>query len=440
MYIVKGGTPLKGEVSIRGAKNASFKLMIAALLGSGVTKLRNMPDISDVRITTSTIEKLGGSVKHIGNHTLEINPQGLSHSTIPFGIGKKSRASILFIGPLLSKFGELKIPFPGGDKIGTRPIGRILDCLEKMGVESFVKDEYFILKTKKLVGANYTFPKNSHTGTEVLIMAAVSADGTTVLENAAQEPEIDNLIELINKMGGNIKRIKPRTIQITGVKKLNSAQHTCLPDRNETITFACAALATKGEVSVLRVRPDTLTAFTDKLKEIGAHLDIGEDEILIKWTQPLKACNTETTPHPGFMTDWGPLWNVLLTQTRGTSHFTERIFPNRFQHIPLLQEMGAKISLYNPEPQDPESFYNFDLENDKPEFFHAAKIIGPTKLKPIDITIKDLRAGATALVAALIAPGKSTIRGVNYIRRGYENLDLRLKSLGANIKYLKSTR
>jgi UDP-N-acetylglucosamine 1-carboxyvinyltransferase len=440
MYIVNGGQPLFGEVSIRGAKNAGYKLMIASLLGTGTSKLRNIPDISDVRIVSSTIENLGASIKHLGNHTLEINPQGLSHSTIPFGIGQKSRASILFIGPLLSKFKTLKIPFPGGDKIGTRPIGRILDCLEKMGVQSNMKDNYFTLKAKKLVGTDYTFPKNSHTGTEIIIMTAVTAQGKTVLENAAQEPEVDDLIEFLNEMGANIKRVRPGTIHIQGVTKLGQAEHTCIPDRNETITFACAALATRGEVSILRVRPNTLTAFTDKLQQIGAYVDFGEDEILIKWTQPLKACDTHTTPHPGFMTDWGPLWTVLLTQTRGTSHFIERVFPNRFQQIPLLQQMGAKISFYNPEPKDPESFYNFDLENDHPEYFHAAKIIGPTKLKPIDITVSDLRAGATALIAALVADGKSSIRGVNYIRRGYENLDTRLKSLGANIKYIKTAR
>lgn len=440
MYIIKGGQPLSGEVSIRGAKNASFKLMIAALLGSRSTKLKNIPDISDIKITSSAIRHLGASIKRLGNHTLEVDPRGLKHSTIPFGIGQKSRASILFIGPLLSKFGEVKLPLPGGDKIGTRPIERSLDCLKKMGVTSLVKDGYFILKTKKLIGANYTFPKNSHTGTEILIMTAATAQGSTVLENAAQEPEVDDLIQLINKMGGKIKRIKPRTILIEGVKKLDRTEHTCMPDRNEAITFACAALATKGEVTILNVRPHDLTTFTDKLTEIGAHLNIGENEIFIKWTKPLRGCHTETTPHPGFMTDWGAIWTVLLTQARGTSHFVERVFPNRFQQIPMLQEMGAKISLYNPQPKDPKNFYNFDLENDREDYFHAVKIIGPAKLKPIDITIKDLRAGATALIAALVAEGQSTIRGINYVRRGYEKLDARFKSLGADIKYLKATR
>jgi UDP-N-acetylglucosamine 1-carboxyvinyltransferase len=311
--------------------------------------------------------------------------------------------------------------------------------MEQMGVEVKVNEGNINLKCRKLRGTDFKFNKPSHTATEVMIMTAVCADGETVIRNAAMEPEIDDLILMLRGMGASIKRDRenPSIIIIKGKKKLTGVNHQVIGDRNEAVTFACAALSTRGSVSILRINPKLIEKFLATVEQMGAKVNRGEDEVLISWYQPLRAVDIETEPEPGFMTDWQAVFSLVLSQATGVSSVVERIFPYRFQHIKTLEQMGVRVKFFNPEVTDFDNFYHFNKESDKPEFFHGVKIYGPAKLKPTNIKVNDLRAGATATLAALTAEGESVIDEVEYIVRGYEKLAERLKSMGAEIKYLK---
>lgn len=439
-YIITGGNPLKGEISLRGAKNASYKQIIASMLSSDTVNLLNVPQISDVKITESIAKQLGSDIIQTGEHSLSITTPEIKNSTVPQGTGEKSRTSFMFAAPLLVRTGTAIVPMPGGDKLGDRPLDRLFDCFKQMGITTQQSDKSIIFKTDKIKPVHYTFSKPTHTVTEVILMIASVVEGETILENAALEPEIDDLIILLNSMGGNIKRDdkKPNKIIINGVKKLHGTTHQIISDRNEAITFACAALATKGSVNILRINPKNIQTFLDTITQMGAEINAGADEVFVKWIQPLKSINIETAPEPGFMTDWQAIFTVLLTQSIGCSSIIERVYPSRFQHVKNLQIMGSKINFFNPEILDPNKYYEFNPESDKPEYFHGIKIYGPTKLQPATFTINDLRAGASTTLAALTAEGESIIDGVEYIERGYEKLADRLCSLGADIKYIKT--
>ena len=436
-FLIEGGYPLKGKVSLLGAKNSSFKLMIAGLLSNEESLISNVPQIGDVKVVLEIVGTLGGKIKKINAHSYSVSGQGISFFKIPQILGKKSRSSCMFIGPLLGRFGQAYLPYPGGDKIGRRPIERHLEGLKSMGVEIGDANGFFRAKVKKLKGCSCSFPKNTHTGTEVMMMAAVLAQGKTILKNAAQEPEIDDLISFLNKMGAKIKRVKSRTIEIEGVKKLHGATHRVMFDRNGAVTFACAALATKGDIFVKNAKRKNLTAILEKLKEIGAGVEIKKSGIRFFYQGSLQATDVVTKPHPGFMTDWQSLWTVLMTQAKGRSIVHEAIFENRFGYVPYLQKMGAKIEFFNPKVKNPKGFYNFNLEDDRPDYFHALRIYGPAILKGDIISIPDIRAGATLTLAALTAQGKTVLSNIEHIDRGYENLDGHLRSLGAKIKRVK---
>ncbi len=439
-YIINGGKPLSGEVSIRGAKNASFKQIIASLLSSKTTYLSNIPQISDVNITKSIAQSLGSIIIQTGPHSLEITTPDFTSSTVPHGTGEKSRSSFMFVAPLLARTGKAIIPSPGGDKLGARPLDRLLDCYDKMGIVTDITDDLMIFTATNIKPVHYTFQKPSHTVTEALIMTAVLLNGQTILDNSAMEPEIDDLIVMLNDMGAKIIRDQkdPKKIIIDGVPWLSGTTHQVISDRNETITFACAALATKGSVNILRCDPKIIKAFLDAIEKMGAKVFCGKDEVNISWVAPLKAIDIETSPEPGFMTDWQAIFSLILAQSVGVSTVIERIFPSRFQHIPNLNKMGVKTVFFNPKVDDPKTYYDFNPESDKPEYFHGVKIYGPTKLKATDFTISDLRAGANATLAALAAEGTSTINNVEFIERGYEKLADRLKALGADITYIKT--
>jgi len=440
-YIINGGKPLQGEVSIRGAKNASFKEIIASLLTSDPCLITNLPQISDVRLTTSIATQLGSVVEPFGQHSLKIHTPTITSSTIPSGTGEKSRTSFIFAGPLLARTGQITFPSPGGDKLGNRPLDRLFECLTQMGVVIKQSSSSVSMTADKLIGTNYTFPKPSHTSTEVILMVACLAHGQTVINNAAKEPEIDDLISMLNSMGADIQRDiqDTSTIYIQGVKKLTGTNHQVISDRNETVTFACAALSTKGNINILRTNPEIVKKFLETISVMGAQVSCGKDEISIAWTNPLKAINIETEPEPGFMTDWQAVFSLVLTQAVGCSQVVERVFPYRFQHIDTLNAMGAKTKFFHPDISDPENYYHFNLDNDKTEYFHGVKIYGPTKLQPVNLQINDLRAGATATLAAITAQGQSVIKGVEFIERGYEKLAERLVQLGADIKYIKES-
>ena len=433
-YLIKGGKPLKGAVRIGGAKNSSFKLMIASLLAESESRLLDISRISDVAITKQVIETLGGQVKSPGEGTIFINPEKLKNYQIPQDFGYKSRASIMFAGPLLARFGRAYLPLPGGDPIGKRPVDRHLDGLKALGTKIQKIDGFIKLECPQLVGTRFRFIKNTHTGTETLIMAAVLAKGTTILENAALEIEVDDLIDFLNKMGGKIKRLPNRIIKIEGVKKLKGTIHKAIPDRNEAVSYACAALATKGDIIIENAQASHLTAFLAKVKETGGGYETDHYGLRFWYKKPLKATKVVTKPHPGFMTDWQALWTTLMTQAKGQSEMVETVYEYRFAFVKDLIKMGAKIELFNPQVKNPKEFYSFNLSDDKGDNYHAARIFGPTPLKGMSLEVTDIRAGATLMLAALIAKGQSVLVDDGHIQRGYEDLHLRLRELGADIK------
>ena len=439
-YVITGGQKLKGEISIRGAKNASYKQIIASLLSNQTTRLTNIPCISDIKITESIAQSLGSQITSCGEHCIEISTPEIKKNIVPQGTGVKSRSSFMFAAPLLARTGQAIVPTPGGDRLGNRPLDRLIDCFSKMNIHTEETSTNLIFKTDKIKPTHYIFNKPSHTVTETIIMTAVLVDGETILENSAQEPEIDDLILMLNSMGAKIQRDPTNLgkIIIQGVPSLSGTQHRVISDRNEIVTFACAALATKGSVNILHCDPKIVKTFLDTITNMGAKVELGEEEVSVSWEKPLKAIDIETGPEPEFMTDWQSLFSIVLTQSVGCSSIIEKVYPSRFQHITNLQKMGAKISFFNPKIDNPDTFYQFNQESDNPSYFHGVKIYGPTKLNPSNFIIDDLRAGASATIAALTAIGVSTIDGVEFIERGYEKLAQRLSSLGANIEYIKT--
>jgi len=433
-FIVEGGYPLKGTVALAGAKNSGFKLVIASLLADSPSEIIGYSRIGDIEITQKIIESLGGKVERT-NHHLRVISKDLSSFTVPSPLGKISRACSFFVPPLLFRFGKAIFPIPGGDRIGPRPIDLHLAGLEALGATVRMKSKLYQVEAPQgLKGSRFRFPLNTHTGTETLLMAAVFARGRTVLENAAEEPEVDDMIAFLNKMGAKIKRQAGRKIEIRGVQKFRGAQHEVMPDRNEAVTFGVATLATMGDVFVERAKSGHLEAFLEKVKECGGGYQVTPKGIRFWRNNELQATKVKTLPHPGFMTDWQPLWTVLMTQAKGESEIIETIHNFRFNYVKTLVSMGAKIKPFNPQVKDPKRFYNFPLESDSKDYYHGIKIKGPNPLKGSKITIPDIRAGATLTFAALIASGKSTLSGIEHLDRGYENLDERLRSLGARIK------
>ncbi len=433
-FKITGGFPLYGSVRIGGAKNASYKLMIASLLADTPSRLLNFSHIGDVGLVANIINSLGGKAELVGDRAYKIDPEGLNSFEISSENGEVSRAATLFIPALLAKFGKASVPFPGGDKIGSRPLDRHFDGLEALGAHVTTSGNRIEVKGE-LRGNLYRFKKKSHTGTETLIMAAVKAKGKTVLENAAEETEIDDLIQFLNSMGGRIRRYPGSVIEIDGVKSLNGSIHKIMPDQNQAVSFACAALATKGDVIVEDANAHDLKAFLDKLELAGAGYEVGHYGIRFFYKQKLKAIDVMTEVHPGFKTDWQPLWVTMMTQAKGTSILHETVYESRFGYVESLKQMGADIELFNPEVSNPDQIYNFNLDDAKPNQFHAARITGPTALQAGEFTVKDLRHGATLMVAGLIAHGVTDLHDPEeQINRGYENLDERLCSMGAKIE------
>jgi len=434
--IIHGGTPLKGSIKLCGAKNASYKLMIASLLCPHQIKLSNLSGIADVNLVKKIIQSLGAQVSSPTKRTLTINAKTLTSSTVPQGLGLASRASSMFIAPLLARTKSAIVPLPGGDKIGKRPLDRHFAGLKALGAKIEFKNNSLQASCQQLTGTTYKFPKNSHTGTETLIIAATLAQGQTTIHNAALEPEVDDLIAFLNQMGANVKRFPNRVIKIIGVNQLKSTTYQVMPDRNEAVTFAIASYITQGDIVLKNARPDNLTAFLKKLKQAGAKFEINNSSIRFFSKNPLKAIDITTQSHPGFMTDWQPLWSVLATQSQGTSKIIEAVFTSRFQFAPDLIKMGANIKFFKPQPKNPDEFYNFNLEDDQPENRHGMQITGPTPLKARAMKVTDIRAGATLALAGLAAQGQTTLTGLEHIDRGYEDFAGRLLQLGAKIKRL----
>ncbi len=432
--MIEGGRPLHGSVEVGGAKNVAIKLMIAALLSDATTVLRNISKVGDVVLTGEMLEAFGVGVDFGVANEVKISPRGWTLCNLPRDLARGNRAAPLFTGPLLARCSRFVLPLPGGDRIGRRPLDRHFAGLTALGARIEQKKEAIVVQHDGLRGAQFCFEKNTHTGTETMILAAALAHGTTILENAAEEPEIDDLILLLNKMGAKVTRDGTRRIVIDGVSTLHGASHKIMSDRNKAVSFACMALATKGDVEIRNVDCLHLEAFLDFLKQIGAGCIANSRTVQVAYKAPLKATSVCTAPHPGIMSDWQPLITTLLTQAHGQSVVHETVFESRFGYVKELQKMGALIELFTPKVSSPEDFYNFNWEDRQPDLKHAARISGPRSLAAHDVHVNDVRAGATLVQAALTATGRSCITGVEHIERGYENLHGHLRHLGACIE------
>lgn len=433
-FVITGGKKLQGEVSVTGAKNAALKVLVAACLTDEPVTIHNVPIITDLLVMIEIMKEIGATVS-IHGHTVKVHMHQFTQSSIPLDKSALVRASSLFLAPLLARTGEALIPNPGGCRLGARPIDRIVAGIGTMNVaiSYHSEDGYFHAKTEGLQATRYHFAKNTHTGTETMILASVLANGTTVLENAAEEPEIDDLITLLNSMGAQVSRTAHREITIHGVEKLHGAEFTISPDRIEVATFAVAAIVTGGSVFIKDAHKAAIAPFLEKLQEAGGEYKATKEGIRFSANDSLKAVDVTTGVHPGFLTDWQALWAVLMTQARGISTIHETVFENKLGYVADLQKMGANAVLFNPKVLDPETVYNFNLEDDKGEYFHAVTITGPTPLHNAVMTTLDIRAGAAIVLAALVATGVSTIYGIEKLDRGYEALEKRLATLGASI-------
>ena len=410
-------------------------MLVAACLTDEEVVIDNIPLISDFFIMTEIIKELGGRVE-IKNHRATIQLQEIKKTKISFEKAAEIRTSSMFFAPLLARVGQAIIPNPGGCRIGARPINRTINGLEKMNtvVSYNSKDGYFHSKTEGLTGVVYKFEKNTHTGTETLILNAVLAKGKTVLENAAQEPEIDELIKFLNQMGASIKRSSPRTIVINGVNKLKGTTFAISPDRNEIVTFAIAALITEGDIFINQAKKADLSEFLNEFEAAGGGIEEKSDGMRFYYKGELRPTNITTSSYPGFMTDWQGPWAVLMTKANGVSTIHETVYENRFGYVEELKKMGAHIEFYNPTIENPQKFYNFNLRDDKNDYFHAERIYGPIFLHNAIVNVSDLRAGATLVLAALAAKGESVVSGLEHLDRGYENFEKRLKILDADIE------
>lgn len=437
-YIVKGGNKLQGEVKVSGAKNVALKTIIAALMFDGEVILKNIPKINDVVELLHLITIMGGKTEFIEENTLKIDGSGIQGNKVDLLHGSKIRVSFLFFAPLLHKFGTCYVPNPGGCRLGARPIDRIVNGMKNLGivVEYDSNTGYYEAKMKNPPHGSYEFVKSSHTGTELLVMLAVLGKEEIVIKNAALEPEIDDLIQFFNEGGAQIVR-NESTIVIKSVKNLKQKNpYTILSDRIEAVTFATAALATKGKVTVYGhgLTEKLLTPFLDYLTQIGARVTKdGENKFTFEYIKPFKPVNIETTPYPGFLTDWQPLWAVLMTQADGEAVIHERLFENRFSYVKELHRLGAKIEFLDVDVKDPQNFYFFNYDPVKKQQ-QAIKIKGPQKLHNGVLTMADLRAGASLITAALVAEGESVIYGAENVDRGYERLVEKITSLGGSIK------
>lgn len=435
-YIVNGGKELSGTVTISGSKNVVSKVIVAASLTKDEVTITNVPDILDLQVALEVATELGASVNY-SDHTLKIKFETFVTTQIPLSAGVKSRASTLFLGPLLARTGTGIVPNPGGCRLGARPIERHIEGLEQMGavISYDSEDGYFhAVAPDGLHGTTYTFEKNTHTGTETLILAAVMAKGTTILKNAAEEPEIDDLILLLNSMGAVIKRMPGREIEIEGVDVLHGAVHKIMPDRNEGVTFALLSALTGGKIYLKNMDLGSMQTFLECFKQANGSYEETPEGVRFYMNGDIKPVDIVTLPHPGFMTDWQGAWSVFMTQAQGISTIHETIYENRFSYVKELIKMGAKLKFYEPEVQNPQEFYNFNFDTkDENHRNQGLRIYGKTNLHNAVLDVADLRAGATLVMASLIASGESTVYGIEHIERGYEDFDRRLQALGADI-------
>ncbi len=437
-YLIKGGKKLSGRITLSGAKNVALKVIIAALIFEGKVILENIPRISDVDELINLVRTLGGKADFVENNKVEIDGTGISKNRVDLFQASKIRASFMFFAPLLHKFKKCYIPNPGGCRIGARPIDRIVDGMKNLGVEVTYDHGtgYYYAELQNELRGSYKFPKPTHTGTELLILLSVIGKNKIILENTALEPEIDDLIIFLNEGGAMVKR-EGTEISINGQESLNQKKpFRIMTDRNEVVTYVSLVLATKGQIKIGPIPYHLIKTFYDKVISIGGDcLKLGENWYKFSYVRQLRSSKIETSPHPGFMTDWQPNWAVLMTQAQGESMITERIFENRFSYVEELRKLGAEIDFIKPIITNPSEFFFFNFDPLK-KYNQAIRIKGPQMLHGGVLTVADLRAGATLAIGALIADGESVVNGASILERGYEDFIEKVTSLGGQIEKL----
>jgi UDP-N-acetylglucosamine 1-carboxyvinyltransferase len=410
--VIDGGVPLAGEIAISGAKNAALPIQCAALLSAEPLALSRVPHLNDTRTMAKLLTQMGVKVSAGDDGTMTLDARTIDWPLAPYELVKTMRASILALGPLLARCGEARVSLPGGCGIGLRPVDLHLKGLAAMGAEIDLESGYISARARKLVGTRFVFDLVTVTGTENLMMAATLAEGTTVLENAAREPEVVDLAECLVAMGARIAGAGTDRIVIDGVTALHGASHAVMPDRIETGTYLAAVAATGGRATLTGTRADTLDAVVEKLRESGAKVETGADTIRIARERPLAPFNLRTTPYPGFPTDMQAQFMVLATRAEGTSVVTETIFENRMMHVQELVRLGAAIEVEG----------------------NTAIVKGASPLAGADVMATDLRASACLVIAGLVAEGRTTIARIYHLDRGYERMEHKLAALGARIE------
>ncbi|MCI8811263.1 MAG: UDP-N-acetylglucosamine 1-carboxyvinyltransferase [Oscillibacter sp.] len=414
-YIVKGGKPLCGEVEISGAKNAAVAIIPAALLVDGVCRIENVPQISDVSLCLNILEQLGAGVRSINRHTVELDCRHIHSTRTPYDMARRIRASSYFIGALLGRFGQAEVAMPGGCNFGgVRPIDQHVKGFTALGAQVTVEGGFIraISQNGCLHNANIYLDVVSVGATMNIMMAAVLAEGNTVIENAAKEPHVVDLANFLNSMGANVRGAGTDTIKIHGVERLSGGNYAIIPDQIEAGTYMAAAAAAGGQILVKNIIPKHMDCITAKLQECGVVVEEHEDTLLVRRTDPLHKTNIKTLPYPGFPTDMQPQITTVLSLAQGISLVTESVWGNRYRYVDELRRMGASIQV-----------------DDK-----TAIVEGVDHLSGAPVQASDLRAGAALVIAALAAHGESEISCVHYIERGYENIVAKLQTLGADIR------
>ncbi|HEX5036626.1 MAG TPA: UDP-N-acetylglucosamine 1-carboxyvinyltransferase [bacterium] len=422
--VIEGGRPLKGEVTISGAKNSALPILFATVLADGPVMLRNVPELEDIQTTLKILQFMGAKHSNGYPKSLKIQPTGLKHCEAPYELVKTMRASVLAMGPLLGRFHQAKVSLPGGCAIGARPINLHLKAFEQMGAKIEIEGGYVnahVPGKKRLQGAKIHFDTITVTGTENVMMAAALAKGQTVIENAAREPEIPDLANILNKMGAKVYGAGTETIVIDGVDDLKGAEHSIISDRIEAGTFMIGAAMTGGSVTLRDTESLMVEALTAKLEECGAKVTVSPKDGSIKVEGPaggaknLKSSDITTAPYPGFATDFQAQYMAMMTVSQGTSVISETIFENRFMHALEMKRMGADIQIEG----------------------HRAIVKGVKKLSGAPVMASDLRASAALLLAGLVADGLTEVHRVYHIDRGYENIEKKFRALGARVKRAK---
>lgn len=434
---IRGGVPLHGDVKLSGAKNSILKLIPAAMFSNEDIILRNVPNIGNVVSDLEVIKVLGGKAEWVTPTTLLLNGSGIHSSEIPYELGSKYRTAGLLVAPLVFRFGNALIPKPGGCKIGHRPINRWIAVWEALGMKVDESEDYVRVILGEARGGHVNFKISTHMGTDTAILSALFVGGETMITNAAEESEVDDVIEFCNLIGGNVSRVEPRRIQVKGAHVFTGGSFTVQSDKTEAVTFAVAALLTGGNITIKGVDKTNLLAFINVLTKIGASYELSKDELHI-WVSGNMLQPTQVTavPAPGFLTDWQPLITLLLTQASGVSLVHDTIYTDRFGYTKDLNRMGAKIQLFQPSEFGIASVISDDMYDAKElgEPYTVAQITGPTKLTGTRMNIPDLRAGATLVLAALVAEGKSELGGYEHVARGYERFLEKLTALGAQVE------